>query len=74
MVEPKAELAELYRQRDELKARLDAIDRDLARGLDRDPEEQVPDLENLDVLQEIERVSRTELRRIVERIHELGGT
>ncbi len=73
MSEHEAELAELYRKRDELKARLEAIDRDLARGLDRDPEEQVPDLENLDVLQEIERVSRTELRHIIERIHELGG-
>lgn len=54
----------LERRRDELIERLAAIQRDLSRGLDRDLEEQAIELENLEVLQEIERLAREELREV----------
>lgn len=58
------DVARLQQRRDELTERLVAIERDLGRGLERDLEEQAIQLENLEVLQEIERVAREELREI----------
>ena len=54
----------LAARRDELVARLQAIHRDLGRGLEKDYEEQAIQLENLEVLQEIARVAQTELEAI----------
>jgi hypothetical protein len=54
----------LKSRRDELQARLKAIHRDLGRGLEKDYEEQAIQLENLEVLQEIARVSEEELRKV----------
>jgi hypothetical protein len=54
----------LKSRRDELQARLKAIHKDLGRGLEKDYEEQAIQLENLEVLQEIARVSEKELRKV----------
>lgn len=61
----------LIKQREELRERLDAIQKDFAKGLDRDWEEQAVQLENAEVLNEIARVTAEELTKIelaVERI------
>lgn len=55
---------QLRNRREELYERLQAISRDLSRGLDKDYEEQSIQLENLEVLQEIARVTREELHRV----------
>lgn len=55
---------QLSSRREELYERLQAISRDLSRGLDKDYEEQSIQLENLEVLQEIARVTREELHRV----------
>jgi hypothetical protein len=57
-------LEDLIARRDELRARIEAIHRDLGRGLERDYEEQAIQLENLEVLQEIVRVAEQELRQV----------
>lgn len=54
----------LTQRRDELKKRLQAIQKDLGRGLEKDFEEQAVQLENFEVLQEIARVAEQELRDI----------
>lgn len=59
-----AEIEKLSQRRDELKARLQAILRDLEKGLEKDAEEQAIQLENMEVLQEIACVSEEELREI----------
>jgi hypothetical protein len=58
------DIASLEARREELKSRLEAIHRDLGRGLEKDYEEQAIQLENLEVLQEIARVAETELRKV----------
>jgi hypothetical protein len=58
------DIGQLEKRRDELTERLAAIKRDLGRGLERDLEEQAVQLENLEVLQEIERIASEELREI----------
>jgi hypothetical protein len=55
---------ELETRRDELRDRIEAIHRDLGRGLEKDYEEQSIQLENLEVLQEIARVAEQELRKV----------
>lgn len=55
---------ELVRNRDELLQRLAAIRTDLGRGLDADSKEQAIQLENIDVLSEISRITEEELRKI----------
>ncbi len=57
-------IQELEARRDELRDRLEAIHRDLGRGLEKDYEEQSIQLENLEVLQEISRVAEQELREV----------
>ncbi|MEM7053201.1 MAG: hypothetical protein AAF446_01505 [Pseudomonadota bacterium] len=63
---------ELIAKRDELTERLNAIRRDLGRGLDRDSEEQAMQLENHDTLMEIARVSEQELLKVRQQLSELG--
>jgi hypothetical protein len=58
------EIHSLEARRDELKGRLKAIHRDLARGLEKDNEEQAVQLENREVLQEIARFAEMELRKL----------
>jgi hypothetical protein len=57
-------IKELEARRDELRGRIEAIHRDLGRGLEKDYEEQSIQLENLEVLQEIARVTEQELRAV----------
>lgn len=61
----------LLEKRDELRARLEAIQADYRRGLDRDAEEQALELENAEVLEGIARVTAEELQRIEEKLARL---
>ena len=58
-------------RRKELVSRLEAIKRDLGGGLDKDYEEQAIQLENLEVLQEIHRVTQAEIRSIDQQLAKL---
>jgi len=64
---------ELLKRREELIERLAAIRADLGRGLDADAEEQAIQLENLEVLQEINRLAETELAAIDTELAGLSG-
>jgi hypothetical protein len=57
-------LEDLLARRDELRARIGAIHKDIGSGLEKDYEEQAIQLENLEVLQEIVRVAEQELREV----------
>ena len=57
----------------ELVERLNAIRADLARGLAADSEEQAIQLENLEVLQEIQRLANEELKSIENELAERFG-
>lgn len=57
-------LEDLFARRDELRARIGAIHKDIGGGLEKDYEEQAIQLENLEVLQEIVRVAEQELREV----------
>jgi len=59
---------ELIRSRDELLKRLEAIRIDLRGGLDADSKEQAIQLENMQVLQEIARVTEVNLQQINQQI------
>ena len=61
-------MAILKARRAELVKRLEAIHRDIGGGLDKDYEEQAVQLENLEVLQEIARVARAEIREIDQKL------
>jgi len=67
------DIATLEQRRRELRERLEAIKRDLGRGLDRDTEEQAVELENMEVLQEIARVAEKELEDVEAKLAELRG-
>ena len=67
-------LQELEARREELRGRLEAIHRDLGRGLEKDYEEQSIQLENLEVLQEIARVAEQELRKVEMKLATLKNT
>lgn len=56
------------RSRDELLKRLEAIRKDLRGGLDADSKEQAIQLENMQVLQEIARVTEVNLQQINQQI------
>lgn len=55
---------QLLERREELRERLDAVQRDLRSRLDRDLEEQAQQLENRDTLMEIARIAKAELAEI----------
>ncbi len=55
---------ELTEKRDQLAARLNAINMDFRQGLDRDMEEQAQQLENQEVLAEIARITAEELNKV----------
>jgi DNA-binding response OmpR family regulator len=61
----------LTARRDELRARIAAIHRDIGGGLEKDFEEQAIQLENLEVLQEIVRVAEQELREVEMKLAQL---
>jgi hypothetical protein len=60
-------------RKNELLERLAAIRNDLGRGLDSDSEEQALQLENLEVLQEIERLASEELKTIEQKLSVISG-
>lgn len=64
---------QLLDKRDELRARLQAIQDDYRKGLSADSEEQAAELENRDVLEEIARATAEELQRIEKLLSEDGG-
>ena len=63
--------AELETKRAELRDRLERINLDYRKGLDRDLEEQAQELENAAVLDEIARVTAEELARIEQAIERI---
>jgi RNA polymerase-binding transcription factor DksA len=63
-----AEKARLLAQRDELRARLEAIRRDFRQALDADSQERAIELENREVLEGIARATAAELERIEQRL------
>ena len=65
-------LEELIQSRDELLKRLEAISKDLRGGLDADSKEQAIQLENMQVLQEIARVTQENLLQINKQIAALS--
>ena len=65
---------ELEARREELRGRIEAIHRDLGRGLEKDYEEQSIQLENLEVLQEIARVAEQELREVEMKLAALNAS
>lgn len=67
-----SERAALQARREELRARLESIEADYRRGLDRDSEEQAQELENAEVLDGIARAVAAELAQVEERLAELA--
>lgn len=65
------EQVQLERQRDELRARLDAIRDDLRQPLEADSEERAIQLENREVQEGIARAASEELARIEQRLARL---
>ena len=65
---PKAqnEKEKLIEKRDELRARLESIEKDYRQGLDADSEEQAVQLENAEVQEAIAKSASEELQRIEE--------
>ena len=62
---------ELIEKKEELLKRLTAIRADLGKGLEADSKEQAIQLENLDVLREIARVTEIDLGKITLQLFEL---
>ncbi len=63
-----SEKQQLIEKRDELRARLEAIEKDYRQGLDSDSEERAMQLENAEVLDGIARSTAEELQRIEEQL------
>lgn len=66
-----AEKEQLINKRNELRLRLESIEKDYRQGLDSDSEEQAVQLENAEVLEAIAKSTSEELQRIEERLNEL---
>jgi hypothetical protein len=66
------EIAELNKRREELRARLAAIENDYRAGLSADSEEQAIQLENAEVQAGIAKATADELARVEARLEELG--
>lgn len=65
------EKEQLILKRDELRTRLESIERDYRQGLDADSEEQAVQLQNAEVLEGIAKSTAEELQRIEKRLSEL---
>jgi len=72
MSNTKSEKEQLIEKRDELRNRLQSIEKDYRQGLDSDSEEQAVQLQNAEVLDAIARSAAEELKRIDERLAELA--
>ncbi|NOX42743.1 MAG: hypothetical protein GXP19_03285 [Gammaproteobacteria bacterium] len=62
----------LIEKRDELRARLAAIDKDLRHKLDANSSERAIELENVEVLEGIGKATESELRRIEDELAKLS--
>ena len=62
------ELQDLETRRDELLARLEAIEQDYKQGLDADSEERAVQLENAEVLEGISKAAADELQEIEKKL------
>lgn len=72
MSDTKNERQQLIAKRDELRARLESIEKDYRKGLDADSEEQALQLENAEVLKGIAKSTAEELQRVEEQLARLG--
>ena len=63
---------QLIEKSDELRSRLEAIEKDYRQGLDSDSEEQAVQLENAEVQEAIAKAASEELQRIEEKLAKLG--
>jgi len=66
------EKEQLIIKRDELRTRLDSIEKDYRQGLDSDLEEQAVQLENAEVQEAIAKSTAEELKRIEEKLAKLA--
>jgi len=66
------ELHDLETRRDELRARLEAIEKDYKQGLDADSEERAVQLENAEVLDGIAKAAADELEEIEKKLAEFA--
>jgi len=64
--------AQLIAKRDELRARLEAIEKDYKQGLDPDSKERAVQLENAEVLTGISKAISEELQNIEEQLAKIG--
>ena len=71
MTNTENEKTQLIKKRDELRSRLDSIEKDYRQGLDSNSEEQAVQLENAEVQEAIAKSTSEELQRIEERLNEL---
>ena len=62
---------DLIEKRDELRTRLESIEKDYRQGLDADSEEQAVQLQNAEVLEGIAKSTAEELQRIEEQLAKL---
>ena len=67
-----AEKKKLIDKRNELRARLEEIEKGYRQGLDKDAEEQAQQLENAEVVAGIAKALAEELRQIEEQLADLG--
>ena len=72
MTNTENEKARLIEKRDELRTRLDSIEKDYRQGLDSDLEEQAIQLENAEVQEAIAKSTAEELKRIEEKLAKLA--
>ena len=66
------EKTQLIQKRDELRSRIEAIEKDYQQGLSQDSEEQAIQLENAEVQEAIAKAASEELQRIEEKLAKLG--
>lgn len=66
------EKQQLLEKRDELRARLESIEKDYRQGLDADSEERAQQLENAEVLAGIAKSTAEELQRIEEQLAKMN--
>ena len=72
MSNTKTEKEQLTKKRDELRLRLESIEKDYRQGLDSDLEEQAVQLENAEVQEAIAKSTAEELQRIEEKLAKLA--
>lgn len=71
MSNTKTDKKQLTKKRDELRSRLESIEKDYRQGLDSDLEEQAVQLENAEVQEAIAKSTSEELQRIEDKLAKL---